>query len=229
MRKTAFEVDGVQQKHRAGWSVCVLSCGRDVTDSIDGRYQHLRDLRVDCCAPEGRDRWSVVRDRPQGGHRPLPRAGTVGGALDMTVATGLEVVPGLLGIHHVTIPVSNVETAVDWFARVLGFDPCVTFEEEDRVTGALLEHPSGAALRLRVDPAHAVALSQYAALSFAVADRDELSRWDAHLTALGVYHTGVVPVHQGWEISLRGPGMIELHLTTAGRLDGVADDTTLTP
>jgi catechol 2,3-dioxygenase-like lactoylglutathione lyase family enzyme len=139
-----------------------------------------------------------------------------------------ETTPRLVGIHHVTLPVVDVEGTAEWFARVLGFEACIEFEDEDSVTGALLEHPSGAALRLRADPAHAMALAHYPAFCLAVAGRGELVRWDEHLTRLGVTHTGVTPVHEGWEIALRGPGLIRLCLTTAGPLDGVADEPELT-
>lgn len=123
------------------------------------------------------------------------------------------------------LPVTDVPAATDWFAAVLGFDPWVTFEEEDRVTGALVEHPSGAALFLRADPVHALALAGFPAVTFAVADQNELQRWDEYLTTLGVTHTEVTPAHLGWEIRLWGPGMIEMRLTTSEPLDGVTDDT----
>jgi catechol 2,3-dioxygenase-like lactoylglutathione lyase family enzyme len=140
---------------------------------------------------------------------------------DTSAPTGT--MPVLTGIHHVTVPVSDVERAADWFAAVFAFDPCVTFEEEDGVTGILLEHASGAAVLLRADPPRAVSHSAYPSLTFAVADLAELRRWDTHLTSLGVTHTEVTAAHLGWEIRLRGPEMLQLRLTIAEPLDGVAD------
>jgi catechol 2,3-dioxygenase-like lactoylglutathione lyase family enzyme len=132
--------------------------------------------------------------------------------------------PTVVGIHHVTLPVTSVEATSDWFARVFGFDPCVVFEEEDRVIGALLEHPSGAAVLLRADAAHAVAMAGYAALTLAVADVEALVEWDGHLTALEVNHTPVTPVHGGWEMRVWGPGMLAVVLATAEPLDGVTEE-----
>jgi hypothetical protein len=67
-------------------------------------------------------------------------------------------------------------------------------------------------------------LFTYPALTFAVSDLHELRRWDTHLSRLGVPHTQVAPAHFGWEIKLSGPEALQLRLTTAMPLDGVATD-----
>jgi catechol 2,3-dioxygenase-like lactoylglutathione lyase family enzyme len=130
--------------------------------------------------------------------------------------------PVLSGIHHVTISVSDVQPATEWFETALGFVPVVTFEEEDCVTGVLLEHPSGAAVLVRADPAHAVS-DAYPTLTFAVPDVGELRRWDGHLTGLGISHTEVTRTHLGWAIRLWGPERLEFRLVTNQPLDGVAE------
>jgi catechol 2,3-dioxygenase-like lactoylglutathione lyase family enzyme len=132
--------------------------------------------------------------------------------------------PPLLGLHSVCLPVTDVGASAEWFATVLGFGDCVVFEEEDQVIGALLQHPSGAALALRADAPRAAALSGFPALAFAVSDLEELRAWGNRLTALGVTHTETSPAHLGWEIRLWGPDMIEMRITTPGSLDGAADD-----
>ena len=60
LRQVAFEVDGIDEHHRAGWSVCVHGFGREITDALDAESRHLRDLFVDCWAPEDRDRWFKI-------------------------------------------------------------------------------------------------------------------------------------------------------------------------
>jgi catechol 2,3-dioxygenase-like lactoylglutathione lyase family enzyme len=136
-----------------------------------------------------------------------------------------QTVPKMLaGVHHVCLPVSDVERAADWFAEVLGFVACVTSEDENHVTSILLEHTSGAAVLLRADPARAVALSGFPALAFAVTSASELRAWGDHLTSVGVVHTEAAPAHLGWTIRLWGPDKIELRLTTPAPLDGAADD-----
>ncbi len=60
LAKVAFEVDGIDEHHRAGWSVCVHGYGLDISDCDDPESRHLRDLFVDCWAPEDRDRWFKI-------------------------------------------------------------------------------------------------------------------------------------------------------------------------
>jgi nitroimidazol reductase NimA-like FMN-containing flavoprotein (pyridoxamine 5'-phosphate oxidase superfamily) len=63
-RKVAFEVDGIDERHRAGWSVCAHGCGLDISDRVDPESRHLRNLFVDCWAPEDRDRWfKIIPDK----------------------------------------------------------------------------------------------------------------------------------------------------------------------
>ena len=52
LRKVAFEVDGIHEKRRSGWSVCVHGYGREITDCVDPESRHLQELFVDCWAPE---------------------------------------------------------------------------------------------------------------------------------------------------------------------------------
>jgi nitroimidazol reductase NimA-like FMN-containing flavoprotein (pyridoxamine 5'-phosphate oxidase superfamily) len=58
--KVAFEVDGIHERRRTGWSVCVHGYGREITDCIDAESLHLQDLFVDCWAPEPRERWFKI-------------------------------------------------------------------------------------------------------------------------------------------------------------------------
>jgi len=60
LQKVGFEVDAIQERLRSGWSVCVHGWGREITDCMDVESRHLRDLFVDCWAPEGRDRWFEI-------------------------------------------------------------------------------------------------------------------------------------------------------------------------
>jgi uncharacterized protein len=63
LRKVAFEVDGIDEHHRAGWSVCVHGVGRDITGCVDAESRHLQELFVDCWAPDDRDQWFKVEPR----------------------------------------------------------------------------------------------------------------------------------------------------------------------
>jgi uncharacterized protein len=60
LRKVAFEVDGIDEHHRSGWSVCVHGYGQEISDGVDPESRHLRELFVDCWAPEDRDLWFKI-------------------------------------------------------------------------------------------------------------------------------------------------------------------------
>jgi len=60
LARVAFEVDGIDEQRRSGWSVTVHGFGRDITDAVDADSERLRALHLDCWAPEGRDRWFKV-------------------------------------------------------------------------------------------------------------------------------------------------------------------------
>ncbi|HZQ59540.1 MAG TPA: pyridoxamine 5'-phosphate oxidase family protein [Acidimicrobiales bacterium] len=60
LQRVAFEVDGIDEERRSGWSVTVHGFGREITDAVDSESQRLRALHVDCWAPEGRDRWFKI-------------------------------------------------------------------------------------------------------------------------------------------------------------------------
>jgi nitroimidazol reductase NimA-like FMN-containing flavoprotein (pyridoxamine 5'-phosphate oxidase superfamily) len=60
LRRVAFEVDGIDEHHRAGWSVAVHGYGREITDCVDAESRHLQDLLVNCWAPDDRDRWFKI-------------------------------------------------------------------------------------------------------------------------------------------------------------------------
>ena len=67
-----FEVDGYDEAHRLGWSVCVHGEGREITDSDDAVARRLRDLDVDTWAPGRRDRWfAIAADQITGRRLPL--------------------------------------------------------------------------------------------------------------------------------------------------------------
>jgi len=74
LQRVAFEVDGIDEERRSGWSVSVHGFGREITDAVDAESQRLRALHIDCWAPEGRDRWfKIVPDAVTGRYLGPPR------------------------------------------------------------------------------------------------------------------------------------------------------------
>jgi nitroimidazol reductase NimA-like FMN-containing flavoprotein (pyridoxamine 5'-phosphate oxidase superfamily) len=71
----AFEVDGFDERHRTGWSVCVHGLGREITGADDPVARRLRGLSVVTWAPGQRDRWFAITPDQITGRR-LPLAAT---------------------------------------------------------------------------------------------------------------------------------------------------------
>jgi nitroimidazol reductase NimA-like FMN-containing flavoprotein (pyridoxamine 5'-phosphate oxidase superfamily) len=55
-----FEVDGLDESRRSGWSVCVHGVGHELTDDHHPMAEQLRKLDVISWAPGQRDRWFAV-------------------------------------------------------------------------------------------------------------------------------------------------------------------------
>jgi nitroimidazol reductase NimA-like FMN-containing flavoprotein (pyridoxamine 5'-phosphate oxidase superfamily) len=71
-RAATFEVDGFDERHRTGWSVCVQGIGREITTADDRLARQLQRLSVITWAPGRRDRWfAVLADEITGRRLPL--------------------------------------------------------------------------------------------------------------------------------------------------------------
>ncbi|HET9075710.1 MAG TPA: pyridoxamine 5'-phosphate oxidase family protein [Acidimicrobiales bacterium] len=69
LSQVAFEIDGVDEGERTGWSVLVRGTGYDVTDSVDEVSATLREAAVDTWAPGERDNWIRVEPTSITGRR----------------------------------------------------------------------------------------------------------------------------------------------------------------
>ncbi len=128
-----------------------------------------------------------------------------------------EVAPPLVGLHHLRIPVTGVETSRDWYVRVLGLTPLLDHEEEDRLTGVVLGHGCGLTIGLHLDPAGAAALRGYALVALAVSGVEELANWSLWLEQLDVPHTPVLMGTLGSRLEVADPDGIVVELL-AGRI-----------
>jgi hypothetical protein len=71
--RVAFEIDGSDEAQRSGWSVVVQGVGNDITDTVDGLSEELRDLPVDHWVPGERTRWVRIIPERVTGRRVRPR------------------------------------------------------------------------------------------------------------------------------------------------------------
>ncbi|WP_328472598.1 VOC family protein [Actinoplanes sp. NBC_00393] len=123
--------------------------------------------------------------------------------------------PDLSGVHHVKLPVADLDRSRDWYTSVLGLSVDIEFTEDGVVKGvALSDSGNTVALALRHDPARAKTLSGFDPLALAVPTRDAVQAWRRRLDELGQPHSGVVTGHRGGSVlvGLHDPDGIEIRL-----------------
>ena len=95
-------------------------------------------------------------------------------------------IPTLSGVHHLKLPVSDLDQSIRWYGSRLGYHVVIEFREHGRLTGVAMAHPDGGphfALNLNPDRALASAGFDYFSIGEAVACRSarvpKPKAWDA--------------------------------------------------
>jgi len=132
--------------------------------------------------------------------------------------------PQISGLHHVSLPATDVLRSSDWFERVFGFRCVLIREEEDHITMVTLEHSSGGVLYIHQAPelveAWRLSTTGTAVVGLSVADSAELARWQDRLAELGVEHTPPRPAHLGLALDVTGPDGLGFQLHTREEISG---------
>lgn len=128
--------------------------------------------------------------------------------------------PLIVGVHHVKLPVSDLQRSRDWYERVLGLEVLVDFPDEDGVVRGLAgvlpgQPPLALALRENVDAARGAA--GFDPVSFAVADHEASMAWAAHFDRLGLEHSEVAEGTMGWVLDTADPDGIIIRLYSMDR------------
>jgi catechol 2,3-dioxygenase-like lactoylglutathione lyase family enzyme len=118
------------------------------------------------------------------------------------------------GLHHVKLPVSDVERSSRWYDRAFGFTRVWELREDGELSGAALRHPgSGLELALRRDPVRAAALAGFDTLCLAVGTRSDLDAVLDRLDERGVDHGSPFPGRGGDAVDVPDPDghLVRLH------------------
>ena len=116
---------------------------------------------------------------------------------------GVSMIPTLAGVHHLKLPVSDLDRSIDWYVSRLGYQVVIEFRTHGRRSGVTMTHPDGGPwLGLTLDPQRAVASAGFDYFSIGVPDRDRIQALAAHLTGLGEQHAGVQFATIGWILPL---------------------------
>ena len=76
--------------------------------------------------------------------------------------TGTADAPILDGVHHLKLPVADLDRTSDWYASRLGYRAAVRFTRGGQATGLVMTHPSGGPmLSFPLDPERAARVSGF--------------------------------------------------------------------
>ena len=107
--------------------------------------------------------------------------------------------PELDGIHHVKLPVSDLDRSRAWYESRLGYRLTTEFIEGGTVMGLALAHPNGGPdLALRLNPELAARAAGFDYFAIGVPTKAAIDALAQRLTALGEQHAGVHFATIGW-------------------------------
>jgi catechol 2,3-dioxygenase-like lactoylglutathione lyase family enzyme len=107
--------------------------------------------------------------------------------------------PQLDGVHHLKLPVSDLNRSRAWYESRLGYQAGTEFVENGTVTGVVMVHPNGGPdFGLRLDPERAARAAGFDYFSIGVPTKEALDALAGRLTALGEAHAGVHFATIGW-------------------------------
>ncbi|MFE6718271.1 VOC family protein [Streptomyces albidoflavus] len=133
--------------------------------------------------------------------------------------------PHLAGLHHVTLPVSDLEASTAWYTKVLGAARVPGLDHHDpagnRYSVVVTLPGLHVPLQLRLAPEAVAATGAYDPLTLGVTDRAELDRWAAHLDESGVPHRPVTAARLGHALSFHDPDgtLLRLYTVPVGGLE----------
>jgi quinol monooxygenase YgiN/catechol 2,3-dioxygenase-like lactoylglutathione lyase family enzyme len=128
-------------------------------------------------------------------------------------------VPTHAGIHHIKLPVTDLERSADWYTTVLDARRLIELDHrrpDGTLFAVILDVPGLAGnLELRLDPSTATALNGYDFLTLTVEDRPAIEKWITRLDALGIVHSPPIVAMVGWLLVAPDPDGLRLRFYTA--------------
>jgi catechol 2,3-dioxygenase-like lactoylglutathione lyase family enzyme len=108
-------------------------------------------------------------------------------------------VPSLDGIHHVKLPVADLDRTAEWYSSRLGYRLLIRFTKRGRDTGLVMGHPDGGPMLSFVhDPDRAARVAGFDYFSIGVRDKEALEAISARLAAFDDANAGIHFATIGW-------------------------------
>nr|WP_282584215.1 VOC family protein [Lichenifustis flavocetrariae] len=113
-------------------------------------------------------------------------------------------------MHHLKLPVADLERALGFYELVLGAERLSEADHHREDDGSLyaliLKVPGfGALLELRLNPEQAQGQRGFDPFTIAVPDRGTLERWATFLDGLAVPHSPILTAIQAWVMVVEDP------------------------
>ncbi|MEV4350114.1 VOC family protein [Actinoplanes sp. NPDC049596] len=129
------------------------------------------------------------------------------------------VTPRIEGVHHLKVPVSDLQTSLDFYERALGAQR-IPEADHIRPDGSLFAYilridNLGTLLELRLNPDRARLHGGFDPMTLLVKDRTALRAWDEHLSQQGIAHSPVLTAMQAWLMVVPDPDNTRIRLYTA--------------
>ena len=122
------------------------------------------------------------------------------------------------GIHHIKLPVTDLERSIEWYRTVLGAHRLTQLDHrrpDGTLFAVILDIPGIAGrVELRLDPSTAKALGGYDFLTLTVADKSAMDEWVARLDTLGIRHSPLIVALVGWLLVVPDPDGLRLRFYT---------------
>lgn len=124
--------------------------------------------------------------------------------------------PQLAGLHHIKIPVTDLDQSLRWYQDVLGAQHLQQFDHHDDAGAryaVILGIPGvGTTIELRWAPRAAVAMRECDPITLAVDSVATLTGWVEHLDSLGADHSGLLTGGAGTLLVIRTPDDLFLRI-----------------
>lgn len=127
--------------------------------------------------------------------------------------------PELEGIHHLKLPVADLQRSLDFYERVFGAQRIPEADHRKRDDGSLyayiLKVPGlNTMLELRLNSKHAQQQRHFDPFTLAVKDKATLELWKAYLDDCAIPHSPILNAIQAWVVVIEDPDEHRLRLYT---------------
>ncbi len=134
--------------------------------------------------------------------------------------------PALQRLHHLRIPVSDLDASLKYYTSVLGLTHVEKLDHRlpdkgNKRFAVILSHPTNGTpngippIELRHAPSHAARSAGWYPICFEVDRRADLDTWVECLNRHGVQNSGVITALLGWALFFKDPDGTHLSFYTA--------------